>query len=91
MRQVPVRELNQHTADVLARVERGERVEITRNGSRVAILVPAQPDPLSGLIESGDLRPAQGALPLVSETEASASDSAGVDAILADRYGDGRW
>lgn len=41
-------------ADALARVERGERVEITRNGSRVAVLVPAQPDPLSGLIESGD-------------------------------------
>ncbi len=90
MRQVPIRELNQHTADVLARVERGERVEITRNGSRVAVLVPAQPDPLSGLSESGELRPAQGALPLLSETESSASDSAGVDAIVADRYGDGR-
>ena len=64
-------------ADALARVERGERVEITRNGSRVAILVPAQPDPLSGLIESGDFRPAQGALPMGSETAASASDSAG--------------
>ncbi len=91
MRQVPVRELNQHTADVLARVERGERVVITRNGTRVAILEPAQPDPLSGLIDSGDFRPAQGPLPSMSEAEVPASDSAGVDAILEDRYGEGRW
>ncbi len=32
MRQVPVRELNQHTADVLARVEMGERVGDHRAG-----------------------------------------------------------
>lgn len=31
MRQIPVREVNQHTADVSARVDTGERVEITRN------------------------------------------------------------
>jgi prevent-host-death family protein len=52
MRRVPVRELNQHTADVLALVERGERIEITRNGHRVAVIEPAQPDPLGGLIEA---------------------------------------
>lgn len=91
MRQVSVRELNQHTADVLARVEMGERLEITRNGIRVAIIEPAQPDPLSGLIESGELRPAQGLLPLLSEHDGTVSDSAGLDAILEDRYGQGRW
>ncbi|HWG74056.1 MAG TPA: type II toxin-antitoxin system prevent-host-death family antitoxin [Acidimicrobiales bacterium] len=91
MRQIPVRELNQHTADVLARVEMGERVEITRNGTPVAIIEPAQPDPLSGLIESGELRPAQGPLPLLSGSEVTASDSAGSDAVLEDRYGEGRW
>ena len=91
MRQVPVRELNQHTADVLARVEMGERVEITRNGIPVAVIEPAQPNPLRGLIESGELRPAQGPLSLISEGETPAPDSAGVDAILDDRYGDGRW
>ena len=91
MRQVPVRELNQHTADVLARVEMGERIEITRNGSRVAIIEPAQPNPLSELIESGDLRPAQGGLPLLSPTDAVAADAAGLDAVLEDRYGAERW
>ena len=91
MRQVPVRELNQHTADVLARVEMGERVEITRNGIRVAIIEPAQPNPLSELIESGELRPAQCALPLFSPADEAATDSAGLDAVMEDRYGGERW
>ena len=91
MRQVPVRELNQHTADVLARVEMGERVEITRNGVRIAIIEPAQPNPLGELIESGELRPAQGALPLFSPTADVATDSVGLDAVLDDRYGGNRW
>lgn len=91
MRQVPVRELNQRTADVLARVERGERIEITRNGVRVAIIEPAEPNPLSGLLESGELRPAEGDLPLLNPADGAAADSAGVDAVLADRYGSDRW
>lgn len=40
MRSVPVRELNQQTSAVLARVQRGETVEITVNGRPVARLVP---------------------------------------------------
>ncbi len=40
MKQVPVRELNQHTSAVLARVETGETVEITKDGRPVARLVP---------------------------------------------------
>lgn len=91
MRQVPIRELNQHTADVLARVEMGERVEITRNGTPVAILEPAQPDPLSLLIESGELRSARSPLPLFSKSEVTTADSAGLDAVLEGRYDDGRW
>jgi prevent-host-death family protein len=91
MRQVPIRELNQHTANVLARVERGERLAITRNGARVAIIEPAEPDPRSELIESGDLRPGLGSLRLFSDSEVAASDSAGLDAVLDDRYGTGRW
>lgn len=91
MRQVPVRDLNQHTADVLARVEMGERVEITRNGTPVAIIGPARPNPLGELIESGDLRLAQSQLPLLSPTDEAADDSAGSDAVLEDRYGGERW
>ncbi len=91
MRQIPVRELNQHTADVLARVAMGERVQITRNGRPVAVIEPAEPNPLSELIESGDLRPARGRLPLSPAAEVRAADSAGLDAVLEDRYGHGRW
>ena len=91
MRQIPVRELNQHTADVLARVEMGERVEISRNGVPVAIIEPAAADPISALIESGELRPARDALPSFSESEVSASDFPGLVAILEDRDGEGHW
>jgi prevent-host-death family protein len=34
------RELNQHTAQVLARVEAGETVTVTKNGRPVAVLRP---------------------------------------------------
>ena len=91
MRRVPVRELNQHTADVLALVERGERIEITRNGHRVAVIEPAQPDPLGGLIEAGQLRPARGTLPLFDDSDQPSDDETGLHAVLDDRYGPGRW
>jgi prevent-host-death family protein len=101
VRQVPIRELNQHTAEVLARVEMGERLEITRNGVRVAVLEPAEPDPLGVLIEAGELRIARGRLPLfptpdepdgdAADPDADSVDTAGLDAVLEDRYSDGRW
>lgn len=84
-RQVPVRDLSQQTADVLARVERGERIEVTRNGVTVAITEPARPNPLSELIEAGEFHPAQSSLPLFSPDDKAATDSAGLDAVLDDR------
>jgi len=74
---VPVRELNQNTAGVLARVKRGEQIDITERGTVVARLVPADANPLSELISSGKLHPATvtGAAPrptgpIVTEHEA---------------------
>jgi len=61
-------------------------VEITRHGVRVAIIEPAQPDPLGGPIESGELRPARGRLPLFAPSELAADDSVGLAAVLDDRY-----
>jgi prevent-host-death family protein len=58
MPEVPVRELNQDTAGVLARVKRGEHVDITERGTVVARIVPAQPSPFGVLISSGKLHPA---------------------------------
>ncbi|MGI8817090.1 MAG: type II toxin-antitoxin system Phd/YefM family antitoxin [Pseudonocardia sp.] len=58
MADVPVRELNQDTAGVLARVKRGEQIDITERGTVVARLVPVQAHPLAELISSGKLHPA---------------------------------
>jgi prevent-host-death family protein len=58
MSEVPVRELNQDTAGVLARVKRGEQIDITERGAVIARLVPAQVSPLAELLASGKLRPA---------------------------------
>ncbi|MGB8962059.1 MAG: type II toxin-antitoxin system prevent-host-death family antitoxin [Pseudonocardiaceae bacterium] len=65
MSEVPVRELNQNTAGVLARVKGGEEIDVTERGVIIARLVPAQRHPLSDLIASGKLRPAtaQGRIP----------------------------
>ncbi len=40
MSEVPIRELRNHGGEVIDRVERGERVTITRDGRRVAELRP---------------------------------------------------
>ena len=40
MNEVPIRELRNHGGEVIDRVERGERLTITRDGRRVAELRP---------------------------------------------------
>lgn len=55
MSEVPVRELNQDTAGVLARVKRGEEIDVTERGVVIARLVPAQAHPLADLIAAGVL------------------------------------
>jgi prevent-host-death family protein len=44
---VPVRDLRNRSAAVLARVERGERVIVTKDGDPVAALVPLPRRPLT--------------------------------------------
>lgn len=56
MGEIPVRQLNQETAKVLARVKQGEEIEITERGVVVARLLPAQPSPQARLMSSGNLR-----------------------------------
>jgi prevent-host-death family protein len=55
--QIPIRSLNQDTAGVLARVERGQVVEITNRGRPIARIVPVTDDPLADLIASGTVVP----------------------------------
>lgn len=58
MAQVPVRELNQNTAGVLARVENGETVEITRHGRVIGRIVPAGGGELDDWVARGRAVPA---------------------------------
>jgi prevent-host-death family protein len=57
MDRIPVRELNQQTSAVLARVQHGETLEVTVNGQAVAKLVPLEPSPLDNLIRQGRVIP----------------------------------
>jgi prevent-host-death family protein len=52
-----MRTLNQDTAGVLARVERGETVEITNRGRPIARIVPVAVDPAAALIATGVIIP----------------------------------
>jgi prevent-host-death family protein len=58
MVEVLVRELEQNTAGVLARVKHGEQIDITEHGAVVARLVPAQADSLAEMARAGRLHPA---------------------------------
>jgi prevent-host-death family protein len=53
MEQIPIRTLNQDTAGVLARVERGEVVEITNRGRAIAHIVPVGTEPMADLVAAG--------------------------------------
>jgi len=88
---VSLRELNQKTAEVMARVERGESLEITRNGRRIATIGPSGPHPLEQLLASGLISVVATKNDLTFEIEENVGGSSGLDAILDDRYGTGRW
>ncbi|MEV6287315.1 type II toxin-antitoxin system prevent-host-death family antitoxin [Kribbella sp. NPDC051770] len=67
MDSIPVRELNQHTSAVLARVANGESVEITVSGRPAARLVPIDhaTSTRSELIRRGRLIPSTISAPVV--------------------------
>ncbi|GAA1573028.1 MULTISPECIES: type II toxin-antitoxin system prevent-host-death family antitoxin [Kribbella] len=67
MDSIPVRELNQHTSAVLARVANGESLEITVSGHPAARLVPIEDSTnlRTDLIRRGRLVPATNPGPLV--------------------------
>lgn len=90
MAEVPVRELNQNTAGVLARVKQGEQIDITERGAVVARLVPAHRDPLSHLVNTGKLRPATAGGPTPRPTGPIRTDQEAGDLLRrmrdAERY-----
>ncbi|KAB1914698.1 type II toxin-antitoxin system Phd/YefM family antitoxin [Micromonospora sp. AMSO31t] len=92
MEQIPVRELNQHTSRVLARVRAGETVEVTDRGQPIARLVPVLAgDALLGrLVAEGRATAptAAGPIPMPPVLGDPAVD---VAAVLADARDEERW
>jgi prevent-host-death family protein len=58
MERIGLRELRQHASRYIARVARGETVEVTHRGRLVARIVPARPDSWDELILRGEVIPA---------------------------------
>lgn len=81
-----MRKLNQDTAGVLARVQRGETVEITSRGRPVARLVPIEQHPLAPLIATGRVRASTRALDLTVTPQdiaaASGDPEGGIAAVV---------
>lgn len=90
MEQVPVRVLNQDTASVLARVERGESVEITRHGKVIGRIMPASTGELDDLVAAGRIVPATVSGPFsVPSGPPSAGTEAG--ALIRELRDEERW
>jgi prevent-host-death family protein len=92
MERIGVRELNQNTSQVLARVSGGETVEITDRGRPVARLVPVGDDrsALAKLVASGRAVPPTGAgpVPLPPKLGDEGVDAAAALAAMRDEE---RW
>lgn len=58
MTTIGIKELRDTLTRTIRRVESGDRVEITRDGKPVALIVPVPADPLARLVEEGRARPA---------------------------------
>lgn len=91
MERIPVRTLNQDTAGVLARVERGETIEITRRGQVVGLIGPAGPaGELDDWIAAGRVVPATVAGPFTAPTGPPAAPTEAGELIRALRDEE-RW
>lgn len=74
-----MRELRQHASRYLARVARGESLEVTDRGRAVARLVPIRGDAYADLVASGRLEVADEATDIAEE----APSDYGVDAAAS--------
>lgn len=91
---VTVRELNQNTSAVLARVQKGEKIVITMNGTPAAKLYPLSGEEalLERLVREGRATRATGGTPL--HLLPGWSGAPGVDLaaeLAAERDAEGRW
>jgi len=90
MNQVPIRELNQQTASVMARVELGETVEITRQGKVIGRIVPPLAGELDDLVAAGRLVPPTSREPFLMPVGEVDHTNAASEALIAMRDEE-RW
>ncbi|MGH3680554.1 MAG: type II toxin-antitoxin system Phd/YefM family antitoxin [Natronosporangium sp.] len=90
MEQVTVRALHAHTAEVIARVERGEVVEVTNRGRPVARIVPIPADPMADLVADNVAIPPTitGPIPMPQVAAEPGSEAGALTSALRD---DERW
>jgi prevent-host-death family protein len=70
MERIGLRELRQNASQYIARVARGETVEVTQRGRLVARIVPAGDDSWEDLILRGEVIPAESPGDLLDEAPA---------------------
>ena len=80
--EVGVRELRNHTADVIAAIQSGQTVYLTSHRRRIAVITPVDggtPDPLAELLQLIDATPAtdSGLADAVAESRARDAQSEG--------------
>ena len=86
MRSIGIRELRQHASRYLRDVERGETIEITDRGRRVARLVPpADGGAVEQLMAAGRLRPARHGPPYAGPLEPAVGVELPSQTLLVDR------
>jgi prevent-host-death family protein len=79
MDRIGVRELRQHASRYLARVAKGETIEVTDRGRPVARLVPIGSDTWADLVAAGKVIPAEEETDITDE----APRDYGIDATAA--------
>lgn len=88
MEKVAHRELRNHSAEVLRRVEAGESLQITNRGRPVARLVPLEGTVLGDLLSTGGARPALANISTLTEIQRVRADNSTAQMVDDVR---GRW
>lgn len=88
METITHRELRNHSAEVLRRIEAGESLRVTNHGRPVACLTPAGTTVLETLLATGSARPARTDLSALSSIGRAKADISTAEIIEDAR---GRW
>ena len=86
MRRIPQRDLRNDSGRVLAAVAAGESIEVTSNGTVMAVMVPPNVSPVERGRRDGTVRPARRRIRLSDVPRVRAAES--IAAVLDDLRGE---